>query len=531
MRTLGTVFLATSRQICTISTAHLNDMINGYIRNDKMNNARQLFDENPLSRNVVSWNSLFSGYIKHDQIHLAQQVFDEMPVRDVISWNIMLSGLHKMRNPRGIYHCFLQMGRDGLRPNEFTFSILISALVNTGFSLLIPQSHGLAFQLSLNSSLFVGSALMRGYTYFRDRKSLCQVFDEISVKDVTSWNALVLGYMELGLPGEARRAFDMIPEKNIISWTTLVNGYICNKKLDESRSIFDECSERNVVLWTAMISGYVQCGEFVHALELFLLMWKSGTRPNQFTFSSALDACAGCSSLLTGKQVHSNMLKSGIPSDVILSTSLVDMYAKCGDIEAAFCMFESMPKKNLVSWNSIIGGCARHGLATRALEVFERMTMSGVEPDRITFVNVLSACVHGGLVEEGKRHFNSMGTDYGIKAEMEHYTCMVDLYGRAGFLERAVKLIEGMPFEPDVVVWGTLLATCSLHSSLELGEFAAKGIRTLQKDHPAVYLLLSKIHSEQGIWDTVIELRKMMKHRRAKKQKAGSWIESSIVVQ
>ncbi|KAI7982529.1 SWR1-complex protein 4 [Camellia lanceoleosa] len=413
------------------------------------------------------------------------------------------------------------MGRDGLRPNDFTFSIVISALTNTGFNLLIPQLHGLALRSALNSCVFVGSSLMRGYTDLGDRKGLYLVFDEILAKNVTSWNALILGYMELGLSGEARRAFEMMPEKNIISWTTLVNGYIRNKELDEAQSIFNGNCERNVVLWTVMVSGYVQNGKFVHALELFLLMLKSGTQPNQFTFSSALDACSGCSSLLMGKQVHSNMLKSGIPFDVVLSTALVDMYAKCGDIEAAFCFFESVPKKDLATWNSIIGGYARHGLATRALEEFERMINGGVKPDQITFVNVLSACVHGGLVEEGERHFNSMTTKYGIKAGMEHYACMVDLYGRAGFLETAVKLIEGMPFKPDVVVWGALLAACSLHSSLELGEFAAKRINTLQKDHPAVYSMLSKIHGEQGIWGTVIELRKVMKERRAKMQNAG----------
>ncbi|KAL7200276.1 hypothetical protein ACSBR1_032240 [Camellia fascicularis] len=306
----------------------------------------------------------FSGYIKHDQIQHAQHLFDQMLLRDVVSWNAMLSGSYKIKNPQGIYHCFLRMGRDGLRPNDFTFSIVISVLTNTGFNLLIPQLHGLALRSALNSCVFVGSSLMRGYTDLGDRKGSYLLFDEILAKNVTSWNALTLGYMELGLSGEARRAFEMIPEKNIISWTTLVNVYIRNKELDEVRSIFNGNCERNVVLWTVMVSGYVQNGKFVHALELFLLMLKSGTQPNQFTFSSALDACSSCFSLLMGKQVHSNMLKSGIPFDVVLSTTLVDMYPKCGDIEAAFCFFESVPKKDLATWNSIIGGYAMHGLAT-----------------------------------------------------------------------------------------------------------------------------------------------------------------------
>ncbi|CAL5352184.1 unnamed protein product [Camellia sinensis] len=263
MRTLGRALLVTSSQICTISTATLNYTINGYIREGNINDARKLFDENPFSRDIVSWNSMFSRYIKHDQIQHAQHLFDQMLLRDVVSWNAILSGLHKIKNPQGIYHCFPRMGRDGLRPNDFTFSIVISALTNTGFNLLIPQLHGLALRSTLNSCVFVGSLLMRGYTDLGHSKGLYLVFDEILAKKVTSWNALILGYMELGLSGEARRAFEMMPEKNIISWAILVNGYIRNKELDEARSIFNGNCERNVVLWTVMVSGYVQNGKFL----------------------------------------------------------------------------------------------------------------------------------------------------------------------------------------------------------------------------------------------------------------------------
>jgi pentatricopeptide repeat protein len=335
--------------------------------------------------------------------------------------------------------------------------------------------------------------------------------------------------MELGCLVEAQRVFDGMPVKNVVSWTSLVSGYIGNKRINKARSVFNNMSERNVVSWTVMISGYVQNQKFMDALKLFIRMLKSGNRPNHFTLSSVLDAIAECSSLIMGQQVHSSILKSSTPGDVILSTSLVDMYAKCGDIEAAFSVFESMPKKNLVSWNSIIGGYARHGLATRALEEFERMIKSGIRPDEVTFVNVLSACGHGGLIEEGEKYFYSMG-EYAVKAGVEHYACMVDLYGRAGKLEKAEKLIKRMPCEPDVVVWGALLGACGLHSSLELGQFAAEGISKLKIDHPAVYSMLSKIHSEKGAWSSVIELREMMKERRVNKQKAASWVESPFGV-
>ena len=530
MRTLDKIVPYISRHVCTLSTANLNHLINGYIRKGNLSGARKLFDQNPTSRNTVLWNKMISAYIQNDEPQNAQNLFDEMPERDIVSWNTAVSGLRKIKNPEGVYFCFLEMRKTGLKPNEFTLSILISALLDTVFNVLIPQVHASAISLALNSSVVVGSALMRGYVNVGDRVALGKVFDEISMKDVTSWNALVLGYMDLGDTDEAQRVFGLMPEKNVVSWTTLVKGYIGDGKISAARSVFDRMTERNVVSWTVMISGYARNGKFMDALRLFLLMLKSGTQPNHFTFSSVLEACAGCSSLILGQQVHLNILKSGIPNDVILSTSLVDMYAKCGDIEAAFCIFQSMPKKNLVSWNSLIGGYARHGLGTRALEEFERMKRVGIWPDHVTFVNVLSGCAHAGLVEQGEREFKAMETEFGIRAGVEHYACMVDLFGRAGQLQKAEELIKAMPVEPDVVVWGALLGGCGLHSNLEVTTFAADGICRLEEDHPVVSSTLLKIHGEKEVWGSNVFKLKKMKECSRRKQRAGSWIESSHVV-
>ncbi|KAF2325054.1 hypothetical protein GH714_022471 [Hevea brasiliensis] len=387
-----------------------------------------------------------------------------MPLKDVVSWNIMLSAFNKTRNPARVCKYFKEMQRVGIIPNEYTFSIVLSAVLDKIFNIIVPQIHARVISLGLNLSLFVGSALIRAYAAVGDQMALSRVFDEMSAKNITSWNALVSGYMELGCISEAQRVFDVMPEKNTVSWTILVNGYIANRRINEARSLFNKMSNRNVVSWTVMISGVF--------------------------FSSY-----GATSSLT-----------------------------------AFCIFESMKNKNLMSWNSIIGGYARHGLATRALEEFERMIKSGVRPDQVTFLNILSASGHGGLVEEGEKHFGSMGAKYGIKAGLEHYTCMVDLYGRAGQLDKAEELIKGMPYEPDVVVWGALLGACGIHSSLELGAFAARGINKLKEDHPVAYSMLSKIHGERGEWNGIVGLRKMMKQRHVKNQKAGSWIESPLSV-
>ena len=222
--------------------------------------------------------------------------------------------------------------------------------------------------------------------------------------------------------------------------------------------------------------------------------------------------------------MHSMITKRGMDCDVVLSTSLVDMYAKSGDITGASRVFKSMLVKNPASWNSMIGGFARHGLGVEALEEFERMVQCGYKPDQVTFINLLSACAHAGLVEEGEKQFMLMGR-FGITAEKEHYACMVDLLARAGQLDKAERLIKGMPFEPDFVIWGALLGACGLHSCLELGEVAAKGISRLRREHPAAYDVLCRVHGEKGDWTSVMELRRLMRKTKAKKQDASSWIE------
>ncbi|GAB2298458.1 hypothetical protein Dimus_032522 [Dionaea muscipula] len=524
--------LTISRQFGTLSTATLNYKINESLQNGRLDAARRLFDENPTSRNTVSWNMMLKGYIQNSRLNYAQVLFDEMPLRDIVSWNTLLSGLQKERGDsiNGLYRGYLELRRSRIQPNDYTFSIVITAVLGSVFDVLIPQFHAQIVCMGLNSSVFVGSALMKAYTAMRDRHALTRVFDEVLGKNVTSWNALIYGFMELGLTSEAERAFSVMSEKNVISWTTMVNGYLKNNQIGRARYLFNKMDDKNVVTWTAMIHGYVQGSLCSTALELFVSMMESGTRPNQLTFSTVLDACAGFSSLPMGQQIHASIINHCIIPllDVILSTALVDMYAKCGDINTAFYIFEySIPEKNTTTWNVLIGGYALHGMPTRAIEEFHRMqrrSSNNLMPNHVTFVNVLLACVHGGLVDEGERIFHFMESVCNVEPRKEHYACMVDLYGRAGLLHKAESVIIGMPFKPDVVIWGALLGACGLHANIVIGEHAADAIHLLERDHPAIYTMLSKILGEKGVWSAVIDLRNSMKEKLAKKQKAGSWI-------
>ncbi|XP_074314869.1 pentatricopeptide repeat-containing protein At5g08510-like [Silene latifolia] len=510
-----------TRQFSGISSATLNQMMRS---SGGLTHLRHLFDEFPTSRNLVSWNILIAGYVRHGCIPTALHLFDEMRHRDIVTWNTLFSAFQNKQDYHSTFQYYRLLQSSGFRPNHYTFSIVITSFLVSSVDIILPQIHAQIVSLGYSSNAFVGSALIRGYTKLGDHSALCCVFRDILEKSVPVWNAFILGLMDLGLTLEAHRAFNRMPRRNVVSWTILIDGFLKNDQFQKARYIFDKMDEKNIISWTAMISGYVRLGKYFNALELFPVMIRSGTRPNQHTFSSILAACAKHSELLIGEQLHTSILKYGITDEIVVLTALVGMYAKCGNIDAAHRIFKTLPEKTLPSWNTIIGGFAMHGLARRAVNAFEEMTSGGIRPDQTTFVHVLSACGHGGEVLEGERIFVSMEKTYGIPAEKEHYACMVDLYGRAGLLDKALSFIKGMPLQADVVVWGALLGSCAVHSDSEFSSNAVEAVLKLENDNPAVYSLLSKIYGEKGVWSSVTYLKNKMKENNIKIHKAGSWI-------
>jgi pentatricopeptide repeat protein len=273
-----------------------------------------------------------------------------------------------------------------------------------------------------------------------------------------------------------------------------------------------------------MISGYTQRGCFVEALELFQQMRLTDVKPNSVTLTSLLPACANLAALEKGKEVHEDIIRNGFQSDIFVGNALIDMYAKCGSIDDADKMFHKMHRRDVVSWSSMIVGYAVHGRAYDALQLFKEMQHLGTKPDYVTLVGVLSACCHAGLVDDARQYFDCMTSDYGIKPGLEHYSCMVDLLGRAGRLIEAWNIINKMPMKPDVIVWGSLLAACRVHSNVDLGEYAAERLFQLDPENAAHYVLLSNMYATVGRWDGVRKMRRMMKDRRVKKMPGCSWI-------
>uniref|UniRef100_I1L7U9 DYW domain-containing protein n=1 Tax=Glycine max TaxID=3847 RepID=I1L7U9_SOYBN len=316
--------------------------------------------------------------------------------------------------------------------------------------------------------------------------------------------------------------------------TSLINMYSSSGMIHIARKLFDQMPEKNVISWSCMIHGYVSCGEYKAALSLFRSLQTlegSQLRPNEFTMSSVLSACARLGALQHGKWVHAYIDKTGMKIDVVLGTSLIDMYAKCGSIERAKCIFDNLgPEKDVMAWSAMITAFSMHGLSEECLELFARMVNDGVRPNAVTFVAVLCACVHGGLVSEGNEYFKRMMNEYGVSPMIQHYGCMVDLYSRAGRIEDAWNVVKSMPMEPDVMIWGALLNGARIHGDVETCEIAITKLLELDPANSSAYVLLSNVYAKLGRWREVRHLRDLMEVRGIKKLPGCSLVEVDGVI-
>ncbi|XP_057870765.2 pentatricopeptide repeat-containing protein At4g02750 isoform X2 [Cryptomeria japonica] len=420
---------------------------------------------------------------------------------------------------------FEEMQRIGIQPNQFTFASVLAACADLEDLKKGMRIHDEIVRLGFQSDTFVASALLDMYSKCGSIEKARKLFDNMNQRDVVSWTAMIAGYAHNGFLDEALALFKKMPEHNVVSWNAMIAGYAQNGYVEEALILFQKMPQRNVVSWTAMIAGFVQSGNSMEALEFFKQMQQVGIKPDSKTFSTVLPACANLAALEQGMEIHEEIIRIGYQSDVFLENALVDMYAKCGSIERARELFDKMCEQNTVSWTVMIAGYAIHGCAKEALKLFEQMEHFRMWPDHVTLLCVLSACCHAGLVHEGRYHFNRMYHYYRIIPEIEHYSCMVDLLGRAGYLEEAQDFINRMPIKPDSTVWGSLLGACRLHNNVELGQCVAEWLFQLDPQNAAPYVLLANIYAGAGRWKEIQNLRKIMKNRKMKKRPGCSWIE------
>ncbi|XP_059632495.1 pentatricopeptide repeat-containing protein At4g14820 [Cornus florida] len=446
------------------------------------------FDTDPFVQ-----TALVGMYAACGQILDARLVFDKMSHRDAITWNIMIDGYCRNGLFDDVLTLFEEMKISNVEPDGIILSTVLSACGRA-------------------RNLIYGKAIHQ----FITEKNI--------VVDSYLQSALVNMYANCGCMDLARDLFDKSP-KNIVVSTAMVSGYCKVGQVDAARVIFNKIVEKDLVCWSAMIAGYAESDWPEQALKLFNDMEILRIKPDQVTMLSVISACAHLGALNKANWIHMYVNKNGFGEALLVNNALIDMYAKCGSLERARGIFNRMRRKNVISWTSIINAFAVHGDATTALKLFYQMKNENIEPNWVTFVGVLYACSHAGLVEEGRKIFASMVNEYNIKPKHEHYGCMVDLFGRASLLREALEVVETMPLAPNVVIWGSLMSACQVHGELELGEYAAKRLLELDPDHDGAHIILSNIYAKERRWEDVGEVRKLMKHRGISKERGCSRIE------
>ncbi|PIN06893.1 hypothetical protein CDL12_20554 [Handroanthus impetiginosus] len=375
------------------------------------------------------------------------------------------------------------------------------------------------------------TAMMVGYLSFGDMAAAKCLFDEMPERNEATWNAMIKGLVKFGDLKSARQVFNTMPFRNEVSFTTLIDGYAKAGDMAAARSLFDELPHKDLVSWSALISGYVQKGKPCGAVKAFGEMWAMNLKPDEFVMVSLMSACSQLGSLELAKSIESYMNNGSFDlKRTHVAAALVDMNAKCGNMERASSLFEEMPKRDLVSYCSMIQGLCIHGSGPQAILLFDRMIGEGIRPDDVAFTVILTACSHAGLVDDGCRFFELMIHRYCVNPSPDHYACMVNLLGKSGKLKAAYELIQSMPVESHAGAWGALLGACRLHGDIDLGEVVARRLFEIEPQNAGNYVLLSNIYAEADRWLNVYHLRDKMSEKGVRKIPGCSYVESTTPV-
>lgn len=547
--TLGSVLRACS----TLGLLHSGKMVHCYVIKIQ------------LEANIFVATGLVDMYSKCKCLLEAEYLFVSLPDRkNYVLWTAMLTGYAQNSESLKAIQCFKEMRILGIESNQFTFPSILTACAAISAYAFGLQVHGCIIWSGFGANVFVQSALVDMYAKCGDLDSARMVLNIMEIDDVVCWNSMIVGCVAHGYIEEALVLFHKMHKRDIriddFTYPSVLNSLASCRDLKNGESVhsliiktgFDACktvsnalvdmyakqgnlscalevfnkiSDKDVISWTSLVTGYVHNGFHEKALKLFYDMRIAGVDLDQFIIACVFSACAELTVIEFGRQVHANFIKSSVGSLLSADNSLITMYAKCGCLEDATRVFDSMKNRNVISWTAIIVGYAQNGRGKDSLHFYDQMIIDGIKPDPVTFIGLLFACSHTGLVETGRSYFESMEKVYGIKPAPDHYACMIDLLGRAGKLDEAEDLLNRMDVEPDATVWKSLLSACRVHGNLELGERAGRNLIKLEPLNSLPYVLLSNMFSVAGRWEDAAKIRRLMKTMGINKEPGCSWIE------
>ncbi|XP_039060466.1 pentatricopeptide repeat-containing protein At1g18485 [Hibiscus syriacus] len=518
-----------------------------------------------LNQELMVKNALIDMYSKCGCLSQAKILFDKDNNKNVVSWNTMIGGLSTEGDTLGTFDLLRKMQVEGReKANEVTILNVIPVCLEKSELLCLKELHSFSIRHGFHYDDLVANAFIAAYAKCGSLFSAQLVFNGMEIKTVSSWNALIGGYAQNGAPEKALKFYlQMINagiepdrfslgslllacghlktlrfgkeihgyliriglETNTFILISLLSLYIRCGKSASARVLFEEMEDKSLVSWNALLAGYSQNGLPDEVLVLFRQMLSDGIQPDEISINSIVGACSQLSALRLGREAHCYALKAYLVEDTFVGCSIIDMYAKSGCIEQSRRVFDRSRDKDVASWNAIIVGYGLHGDGKEALGLFEKMQEFGRKPDGLTFVGILMACCHSGLVEEGLKYFNQMQNFHGLTPKLEHYACAIDMLGRAGRLDEAVRLVNEMPYEPDAGIWSSLLSSCKTFSALDIGAKVAKKLFELEPNKAENYVLLSNLFAGSRKWDDVRRVRQKMKEIGLQKGAGRSWIE------
>ncbi|KAH0992436.1 hypothetical protein GBA52_003919 [Prunus armeniaca] len=514
--------------------------------------------KSPFRSDIFVQTAMLDMYVKCDRLADAYILFERIPMRDVACWNVMLMGFAQLGFLDKVLRLFHEMRFARILPDTITVIGLTQASLETKNLALVKAIHAFGIQIGIDGDVSMANTWISAYSKCDDLSSAMAVFNgiEIGARTVVSWNSMIAGYANLEKFLDALNFYKWMlcdgyrpdistivsllssciqPDKllqgvlihchgiqmgcdsDIFVVNALISMYSRCGDILSSRFLFDGMSNRTCVSWTAMISGYADKGDLNEALRLFHAMEAAGEKPDLVTVLSLVSGCGQTGALELGKWIHNYAFSNGLRDSIVVCNALIDMYAKCGNINSARELFYVLPVRTVVSWTTMIAGFALNGNYEEALDLFCLMVDLDLKPNHLTFLAILQACTHAGLLEKGMEFFDMMKKVYKINPGVDHYSCMADLLGRKGRLEEATELVKSMPMKPDARIWGALLSACKIHRNVEIGEYACRRLFELEPQGAVPFVEMANIYASERRWGEVAALRTAMKFKKVKK--------------